>query len=544
MLKKVMMLLLVSLSLAGTALAHQDDDKFHEVFAHHQTGEGADRQIPDQVLAENWAYRQIAELVEKYAAEKKLPEGKGCSREHLAEGLLGVLDKIVKTYQKDGNRSLLRDDLEAISALLPILEEDLAKQEGYRTIRGTVQEILTLVESEVPEFAYKLGVNGFIRGEFGGNRRLPDSYAPGHNEGRFLYRVKPYAYWHPADYLDFHLEGQGYGYAGSSRFDRYSLYQGFLEARIPDQKWLALKAGRQEFVYGSAFIFGADSAFDGLTYDAARLRLRPTETVTLDFLAGRYATPFSGGVKGNMAAAYLSYAPTEDSALEAYFVRDAGSDDHHAGEYLDSLGMRSTGKYGPLSLEIEPVVQSGKRFNPSTGLDDQTSAYGGHVDLSAEFQPLGYKTKFVVGYAVGSGDKNPARNREFRNPNNDTSLVGDMHLVGDLSGLDVGDHHASGVQVYTLGCGVDITDQLNFSATAHKFVASSVEDGFSRHLGTEGDFTFTYAVNKDFSVILAYDHFFTERFFRDAAGSDKGIDYAYAMLTFNFDKTKKKAPRL
>ena len=549
MFNKLLILLCISLLASGTALAGEEGAKGAEISSadHAQGALGADqdakRQVPDPVTSDNWAYREIAELAQKYAAEKKL-EGKSCPRAELADSLLVVMEKIVLAYRAEGNKSLQREDLARIAALHAALEQELAPKEGYRTLRGTIQEILTLVEPDVPPFEHMVGVNGFIRGEGSRNFRLfPDlSYSPGRDEGRFIYRVKPYAYWHPTDYLDFHLEGQLFGYQGGSHSSvEASLYQGFVEARLPGHDLVALKGGRQEFVYGSAFILGADAAFDGLSYDAGRLRLRPTETVSLDIMGGRYAESFSGGVKGNMAGAYLIYAPAKESALEAYLLRDAGSKEHHGGEYLDIAGVRGVGKYGPFSLELEPVYESGKRFNPDTGGNDRVSAFGGHIDLNGEFQPCGYKTKLILSYAAGSGDKNPAK--EFRNPVNDTSLVGDMHLVGDLSGIDVGSHHASGVQVYTLGWGVDLSEQVNFSATAHKFVASSVEDGFSRHLGIEADFGLTWAIDKDFSVSVSYDRFFAEKFFRDATGSDKGIDYFYAMLTFNFDKTKRKTPK-
>jgi hypothetical protein len=501
-------------------------------------------EIPAEVTGENWAYREIAALVEKYAAEKKLPQGRSCTKAELAECLLAVMDKIVKNYQKEGDRALLKDDLEKINTLQLGLEAELAQLEGYRTMRGTIQGTLTLVESEAPPFEYKVGVNGILRGEGAANFRLPDlSYAPGHNEGRFLYRVKPYVYWHPTDYLDIHLEGQGYGYAGGNQsFQRYSLYQGYVEARMPDSELAALKAGRQEFVYGSAFVLGSDSAFDGLSFDAARLRLKPTGALTLDILGGRYATPFSSDLKGNLAGAYLTYAPGKEGQLEAYFIRDAGAVNRHPGERLDMIGLRSTGKLGPLAFEFEPIYESGKLFNPTTGTDDEVSAYGGHIDLSGEFESRGFKHKLLVSYAVGSGDRSAA-NKEFRTPDNDTALVGDMHVVGDLSGLDAGDHHASGIQVYTIGWGIDLAENWNLSAAGHKFVAISTEDGFSRHLGVEGDVSLTYAIDKDLSLTLAYDRFFTERFFRDATGSSKDISYAYAMLTFNIDKTKLKAAK-
>lgn len=500
-------------------------------------------EIPERIGSEHWAYREMSELVRKYAAAKKLPEGRNCTRAEMADCLLAVLDRIVESYEKDGNRSLLKGDLEQISALQLGLERELSRQPDYLKKRHTIEEILSLVAPEIPRFEYKIGVNGFLRGEGAGSFRLAGlSYAPGPDEGRFLYRVKPYAYWHPTDYLDLHLEGQAYGFNGASPSgNKLNLYQGFAEARIPGQDVVALKAGRQEFVYGSAFLQGSDTAFDGLSFDAVRLRVKPTQALSLDILGGRYAKDFSGGVAGNLFGAYSTYAPSEGSAFDIYALRDTGAGEHHAGARLDSFGLRSVTKLGPFGLEIEPVYQAGKAFNSETGNNDDSNAYGGHVDLTNDLEAGGFKHHFLASYAAGSGSQNP--NREFHNPNNDSALVGDMHAVGDLSGIDVGEHHASGMQVYTLGWSVELTDQLGFSTTGHKFLATSTEEGFSHHIGTEADFALSYAFNKDLSLQLSYDQLFTERFFRDASGSSDDIKYLYAMLTFNIDKTKMKAPK-
>jgi hypothetical protein len=538
--------LLTTVLAAGSALAHETEQHAEAATAavtDQQPAAQAKGEIPEQVGSEHWAYQEMAELVKKYASGKKLPEGRNCTRAEMAECLLGVLDKIVATYEKEGNRSLLKDDLEQIAELQIGLERELSQQPDYLKKRHTIEEILALVEPETPNFVYKVGVNGFLRGEGVKNFRLPDlSFADRHDEGRFLYRVKPYAYWHPTDYLDLHLEGQAYGYEGGNQsFSKLGLYQGFLEARIPGQDTVALKAGRQEFVYGSAFIQGSDTAFDGLSFDGARLRLKPTESVSLDILGGRYVDDFSGGVNGNLFGAYLTYAPSEDSTLDLYLLRDTGAEERHAGTRLDSIGLRSVSKLGPFGVEFEPIYQTGRAFNAATGGNDRVDAFGGHLDLTSEVEAAGLKHHFLASYAAGSGSQNP--NREFRNPNNDTSLVGDMHAVGDLSGIDVNDVHASGIQVYTLGWGVELSEQLAFAATGHKFMATSTPDGLSHHIGIEADFALTYSFSKDLALQLSYDRMFTEGFFREASGSSKDIDYYYAMLTFNIDKTKKRAPK-
>jgi len=405
-------------------------------------------------------------------------------------------------------------------------------------------DIPASVPRDLPPFEYKVGINGFLRGEGVSNFRLTDfGFTAGHGEGRFVYRVKPYAYWHPNDWLDIHAEGQGYGFSGSHQeFDRFSLYQGFAEALFPGSELLALKGGRQEFSYGSSFILGSDSFYDGLTFDAARLRIKPTGSLTIDLLAGAYARPFSGGIEGNLAGACAIYAFSGENTVEAYLFRDSGSTDHHAGEYLAIWGVRGTAKLGPLSLELEPVIESGRAFNAVRGANDRIEAYGGHADLSLESVLAGFNNKLFASYAYGSGSTNAANGitaaREFRTPDNDSSLLGDMSVIGDMSGVTVNGHHASGLQIYTLGLGVDITREINFSATGRYFVANAVEGGFSKHLGLETDFTLTWNMGEGLSVIAGYDRFFTGGFFRDASASGGDIDYGFLMLQFDLSKSK------
>ena len=517
-----------------------------------------DTQIPDSVTKDHWAYKYVAELGEKYGAATKLNEEQPVPKNELVDKFIIELTRIAETYNKEGGQSISRDDVENARRLIVALEDELFGQPAYRTIRTTIEQLLTLVEPAIPIFKYKAGVNGFLRGEGAGNFKLADmSYAAGRDAGRLLYRVKPFVYWHPNDYLDVHLEGQGYGFTGEGSRDSHevNLYQGFVEAKLPSRdapgkNLLALKAGRQEFNYGSGFILGTDTFFNGLTFDALRLRVQPSVNwfnfLTVDLLAGKYATPFSDGLKGDLLGAYVTYQPTADSSLEAYAFRDTGSENRQPGEHRDTFGFRSTSTVGMFGLDYELAYQSGKIFNGTS--NENIAAYGGHVDLTGDFNLKAfenfYKSSAFLSFAMGSGDKNAVTGngsgKEFRNSNNDSSLMGDMSVIGDLSGFDAGNQHASGIQVYTLGWGIDLSKKLNFSATGRKFMADKVADGISRDIGIESDFTLTYTHNKDYALVVGYDHFFTGKFFRDAGAGTRDIDYAYAMLQFNYDWTKRK----
>lgn len=527
--KKFMVLflsVLFSAFLCVTAFAHEGHDE-----------------IPEKVPREHWSCKEVEDLATKYEAILKLPAMAVLEKKELAASFLSVLEKALEKCDKEGHEAVPREDLDRIAALHEALKDELAKYEGYLTRRESIEAMLA--KPEVPAFEYKVGVNGFLRGEGVANFRLPEfSYTPGHGEGRFLYRVKPYAYWHPTDWLDIHAEGQGYGFSGGSQYSgKVSLYQGFAEIRCPKMDGYSLKAGRQEFVYGSAFILGSDAFMDGLTFDALRLRISPLKPLTIDLLGGWYATPFSGGVKGNLAGGYATWTFSEGNTIEAYGFRDTGSVDHHVGEHRDTWGLRGTAKLGPVALEVEPVYQTGRLYSAANDGNENIQAYGGHADLTVDGTLGGFHNRLFLSYALGSGSGESATGvssrKEFSTPTNDSSLFGDMKVIGGF-GADAGGHHASGLQISTLGWGVDLTKELNFSSTGRYFLANHVEPGFSRNIGLETDFTLTYALSDNLSIIAGYDHFFTGKFFRDATGSGDDIHYGYVMLQFDISHMKPK----
>jgi len=388
----------------------------------------------------------------------------------------------------------------------------------------------------------KLGIDSLVRPEATTNFSLGSfSFTPGDDEGRVLFRLRPSVTVTPSEYLTARVEGQWYAFYDDKDFSLFSLYQWYVECVLPGVKGVSLKAGRQELVYGSTFLLGADTFYDGLTFDAAKAVLHPTDNLTIDLFGGRYVKKWAGGIEGNLYGVYATYTPKEALSVDLYGFRDTGgAGDTHVGgdhEVTWSVGTRLSGNIAgkKVAFEVEPVYQFGRKNIDGTS-HNPISAYGGHADLTID-PPLGrYTGKIFLSYAYGSGDGNPAEGKftEFHNPNNDTSMIGDMNVIGELAGLTVGTATASGLQVFTAGGGVDLTEKLNLSLDGHYFRANKVPAGFSKEIGVETNLIATYKLNDRISLLASGNRFFTGGFFKDAAGSGKDIDYVYAQLQATF----------
>jgi len=388
----------------------------------------------------------------------------------------------------------------------------------------------------------KLGLDSLVRPEAATDFSLGNfSFTPGNDERRILFRLRPSVTVTPSENLTARVEGQWYAFYDDEDSSLFSLYQGYAECVLPGVKGVSLKAGRQEFVYGSTFLLGADTFYDGLTFDAAKVSWKPAEKFSLDLFGGRYVKKWAGGIEGNLYGIYAAYGPKEALSVDLYGLRDTGgAGETHVGgdhEVTYSVGTRLSGNIAgkKVAFEVEPVYQFGRK-NRDGASHNPIRAYGGHADLTIDPSLGRYPGKFFLSYAYGSGDGDPQQGKftEFHNPNNDTSLIGDMNVIGELSGIVVGDATASGLQVFTAGGGVDLTEKLNLSLDGHYFRANKVPAGFTKEIGIETNLIFTCKIDDHISVLLSGNRFFTGGFFKDASGSGKDISYAYLQAQATF----------
>lgn len=390
------------------------------------------------------------------------------------------------------------------------------------------------------------GLGSLVRPETTTNFNLGNfSFSPGNDDGRVLLRLRPSVVATSSEGYSARVEGQWYAYYDDKDLSLSSLYQGYVEGGLPGVKGISLKAGRQEFVYGSTFLLGADGFYDGLTLDAAKLSWKSGENFSLDVIGGRYVKKWAGGIEGKLYGIYATYIPRKDLSMEIYGFRDTGGPgETHVGgdhEVVYSAGTRLSGKLSNgVMFEVEPVYQFGRKNRDGVS-HNRITAYGGHADLTFG-PPLGrHPGKVFLAYAFGSGDGSPGKGRftEFHNPNNDTPLIGDMNVIGDLSGLSLSDSagntvRASGLHVLTVGGGVDLTEKLSLSLHGHHFRAARTPAGFGKEIGFETNLILTCNIRGNISVMFSGNRFITEDFFRDVTGSGKDINYVYAQLQAGF----------
>ena len=289
----------------------------------------------------------------------------------------------------------------------------------------------------------KFALDSLVRPEAAGNFNLGSfSFAPGKDEERILLRLRPSVTARASEALTARVESQWYAFRDGKDASTSSLYQGCVEGSL---QGISLKAGRQEFAYGSTFLLGADTFYDGLSFDSAKVSIEPSEEFSVDLLGGQYARIWSGGIEGRLQGVYATWAPSEAFSAELYNFRDTGDAGnlHPKGDHerTYSAGARLAGKAAPrLSYELEPVIQYGKKNRDGMSHDD-IRAWGGHADLAWDAALGRRPCRLFLAYAFGSGDGNAGDRefREFHNPNNDTPLIGDMNVIGDLSGLTLVD---------------------------------------------------------------------------------------------------------
>lgn len=390
----------------------------------------------------------------------------------------------------------------------------------------------------------KIGTQARLRGDFVENQNLGDfSFTPDTRDEQFLSRARLNVSLAPLKWLKGFFQGQYYDRRNHSDYSKANLYQAYLELSDPEHIPIELKIGRQDFCYGSAFFLGANDFYEGLTWDGAKLRILPKDNLWIDLIGTRYVQLNKNTSDDDPAlyGAYASYKLTDDNTIDAYLFYHKGGFKFFHTDLPDSdkwytLGTRFAGNIKQLDYELEPLYQFGRINNAKRQERDTISAFGGHFESGYTFESK-YNPRVFFGYAFGSGD-NDTSDKKFQefhgNIYNDNYIVGDTSLIPDLSGLTAGDFRASGMRIFVWGVSADIHPKLNLNLDYHYFTADKTPEGISKRMGSEVNLIATYKLKENVNIIASANRFFTGKFFEDAAGSKKDVNYFYLQTQIEF----------
>ncbi len=194
---------------------------------------------------------------------------------------------------------------------------------------------------------------------------------------------------------------------------------------------------------------------------------------------------------------------------------------------LRLLGKTPPGRFGVLKYWGDSAVVAGEetwlRFGPNDNgrhpitTRRQQKVLGWAVDVGISWQlPLRWQPMFTVGYAVGSGEKEPqsGTNRTFRQTGlqtNKARFSGDKRFryYGELLRPELANLHiwtaALGLRLWKAG-GVDIAYHLYRQVEPLPFLSRArlrlLPQGQSRAIGQEWDVVFSYSIGKTLRMAL------------------------------------------
>jgi hypothetical protein len=342
---------------------------------------------------------------------------------------------------------------------------------------------------------------------------------------------------------DARVEGKNGAITGAPFRDQIDLRQAYADVGAFEKSPFAVRAGRQEMVFGDQRLIGhANWLNTARSFDGARAVFR-RKKLRVDGFAVSVVTPLidkfnrSGG--GNyLYGADAQWTGVPKATLEPYeFVRRANTLKTEAG-VLGQLtsyttGVRLAGKFTPLlDYNGEAALQRG-----SLGTDT-ISAWAGHW-LMGRTIPAGKKSYRVVGeYNFASGDGTPGDG--IRGTFDQLyPTAHDKYGLADQVGWK---------NIHDLRAGLEFKPRatLAMSGGYHSFWLANSHDALysaagavlgrisggapSRHIGQELDVQATYTPSARVSVTGGYAHLFTGAFLK-AATPGKAYNFPYVMVT-------------
>ncbi len=343
---------------------------------------------------------------------------------------------------------------------------------------------------------------------------------------------------------------------------------------------VALRAGRQELVYGDQRLVGNfDWSNQGRAFDALKV-VYGSDVFNVDAWwsklkegNGQTSTAL-GAIPGNDVDFWGLYAtikaiPNNTLDVYALIVRDGntgGASNFAAdgafggtngittvaaptgitkGATLNTFGARLAGSYMGFDYGLEVPFQTGSN---APALHEKTSAYA--VAAKANYMlPIPNKVNVGVAYNYATGtSKNDTDNKTFFNlfPTNHNKFgIMDLAAWRNISALNlnVSAEPMDKVRLYAAFWNFSLAQADDSWYQAAKWNGSGIKNGSiatgsvstSKTIGNEFDLVATYKYNNAVTGEVGYGHFAPGAWVKDNVGSTNAAqDFAYLQLTANF----------
>jgi hypothetical protein len=393
---------------------------------------------------------------------------------------------------------------------------------------------------------YRTRAEGFTSG----------GYRGGNDDAWLLSRLRINMKIQPVSWLKFQFQGQdarvfwkNQNPAAPPSQNTMDLRLAYMEIGDPEKGTVALRAGRQELLFGEQRLVGNVNWLNtARSFDAVRLTLRH-RGYRVDAFASSVVQPFDGEFDrpfrtkaDNFHGLYGGIEKLVPKAvIEPYLfwrvTRDLPTETGTRGNRdFKTVGVRWVGKL-PLSFDYgtEMATQTG-----SLGPDD-IAAWAGHWVLGYALPAKQFPMRLFAEYNYASGDKNPRDGKR--------GTFDQLYPTGhDKIGLA---DQVGWRNIHDLRGGIEMRPRGKWSITPsyHSFWLASATDALyaanglavarvadgsaGRRVGQEVDIATMYTLNKQVQVGAGFAHLFPGRFLKKATPG-QGYSSPYVMLIYGF----------
>jgi hypothetical protein len=393
-----------------------------------------------------------------------------------------------------------------------------------------------------------LKVGAELRGR--GETQTGQGYVPGNDDAYYLHRLRLNTSVEPLGWLRFGFQVQDAQAPGFSRRPVPPTVANTLDLRLAhvdlggDKAAWALRAGRQEFIFGEERLVGAGNWGNaGRAFDALRLTHR-RPGARLDWFASSVVVPVSGGfdrpqLKNGFYGFYASLdGLIAGSVLEPYFFwksgpRVAGESGPPGDQDVYTWGARAVGKLpARFDYNIEMAFQAG-HYGP-----DRIRAWAGHWGAGYTAAAGERAPRVVLEYNHASGDSDP---RDGRRGTFDHLFPTNHNKYGTADRVGWRNMHdlSPGIQWRP-------SSKWRWTMDVHTFWLASRRDALytdtgppavlnpnasSRRIGTEIDLQGTYQFSSRLLFGFGYAHLFPGPYLEQSTPGS-GATYPYVMWVY------------